>query len=290
MSDPNRLCVLTDDLMVRWQILALERAIDRADATISLVVVNDPETATTKGSLEGADSAMDEPRGFSLSDLRLFGDLYRQEGAWSLVLAEQKLAWMLFGTDERWEYMRTTRVDDIDCLEDADLVCCTPDTDGTWNELPDSIVELIDDEADVVVRFGFGLIRGAVLDATKHGILSFHPADIRKYRGQGPEQAFVQGDDEIGITLQRLNEDIDSGEIVAFDTAEISGRVTLSEIWARIYEQQMRLLSRGLRNIQDPDFEPIVPDTLGDYYSHEQRRRLRFAGPIALRNFARRVR
>ncbi|MBM3404282.1 MAG: hypothetical protein FJY10_05275 [Bacteroidetes bacterium] len=67
-------------------------------------------------------------------------------------------------------------------------------------------------ELDFLVRFGFGILRGDILDASKYGIWSFHHDDETKYRGGPPGFWEVYYNDPVnGCILQRLTEKLDAG-------------------------------------------------------------------------------
>ena len=63
-----------------------------------------------------------------------------------------------------------------------------------------------------MLRFGFGILRGEVLDVARHGIWSFHHDDERVIRGGPP--SFWEVDDGLattGVLLQRLTDQLDAG-------------------------------------------------------------------------------
>ncbi|AEH37063.1 formyltransferase family protein [Halopiger xanaduensis] len=280
--EPETVGLLTEPYLHRWQVRAVRNLLAETDVELSLVVSNarnvDPEI----------DSWNSRDR-IGLEDLAQFLGLVRRERAWTLVLAERNLG-RIAGDDATLWHRRA--LEDVDPLAGAAHVRCTPRVDGAWAEFPDSLVTRIARECDVVIRFGFGLIRGAILEAPSHGVVSFHPADIRRYRGLGPPAIFRDGRSTAGVTLQRLDESIDGGEIVAFGETTIEDCHTLWDVFDRTATLQIDLLAEGIENLRDPAFEPTsVPDKqLGDFYSRDQRRTLRFAGRILTRNLRGRVR
>ena len=63
-----------------------------------------------------------------------------------------------------------------------------------------------------MLRFGFGILRGEVLDVARHGIWSFHHDDERVIRGGPP--SFWEVNDGLattGVLLQRLTDKLDAG-------------------------------------------------------------------------------
>ncbi|ELY58930.1 formyltransferase family protein [Natronolimnohabitans innermongolicus] len=282
VDEPATVGLLTEPYLLEWQVRAIERLQRETDVSIPLVVTNTSDTDYQ------AESWNDRDR-VGLEDLRQFVDLLGTERAWTFVLAERNLG-RLFG-DER-EFWRRHSVENVDAIADADHLECVPQTDGNWNELPAAVVDELGERCDVVIRFGFGLVRGDVLTAPEHGVLSFHPADIRRYRGMGPPAIFHDGRDRAGSTLQRLDESIDGGEIVASDDVSLAGCHTLWEVFDRVAERQIGLLTEGITALQDPSFEPqSIPDEqLGEFYYRRERRTATFAGRVLAKNVAGRLR
>ncbi|MXV63540.1 methionyl-tRNA formyltransferase [Natronorubrum sp. JWXQ-INN-674] len=281
-ESPKTVGVLAEPYLHEWQVRALERLQSETDVDVSLVVYNASNTEYEAESW----NTKDRP---SLDDVAQFFDAFRQEKAWSLVLAERNIG-RLFGDEQELWYRHS--LENVDCLAGADFRPCEPRVENGWSELPDDIVSQLADRCDVVIRFGFGLIRGEVLTAPKYGVLSFHPADIRTYRGMGPPVIFRDGRERAGSTLQRLDESIDGGEIVAYDEVHLGNCHTLWDVFDRLAALQIRLLAEGISNLGKPAFEPeVVPDEqLGDFYYRKQRRTPPFAGRVLLKNLSGRVR
>ncbi|MFC4248226.1 formyltransferase family protein [Natribaculum luteum] len=191
----------------------------------------------------------------------------RDWGAWLPVWAVTELSRTIRGPPSHDEPRHFST---IDALANADVVRCSPTwEDEIWRSIPDPVVDRIADEADVAVRFGFGLLMGRILDAPDCGVLSFHFGDIREYRGRiGPLWEFIHGEGSVGVTLQQLTGQIDGGRIVAIDHVPLHDHDTYGAIKRRQRTSAMsELLIDGLTNLNNPDFEPTVPDSLGTYRS-----------------------
>lgn len=78
-----------------------------------------------------------------------------------------------------------------------------------------SLSQVCDLELDCMVRLNSAILEGGVLTAAKHGVLSFHHGDNRAYRG-GPAGFWEIFNREVttGFVLQRLNEELDGGEVL----------------------------------------------------------------------------
>jgi hypothetical protein len=68
---------------------------------------------------------------------------------------------------------------------------------------------------DFILRFGFNIIRGEILDIPKYGVWSFHHDDEEKYRGGPPCFWEIYYNDPVtGAILQRLTDRLDGGIIL----------------------------------------------------------------------------
>jgi hypothetical protein len=70
-------------------------------------------------------------------------------------------------------------------------------------------------DLDVILRFGFNIIRGEILKVPRYGIWSYHHGDNDFYRG-GPAHFWelVEGNPLSGVMLQILSEELDAGTVL----------------------------------------------------------------------------
>jgi len=101
-------------------------------------------------------------------------------------------------------------------MPEASILKCTVDKKGYSEYFSSQDVEKIRSyELDFILRFGFNIIRGEILNTAKYGIWSFHHDDERKYRGGPPCFWEIYFKDDItGAILQRLTGKLDSGIIL----------------------------------------------------------------------------
>lgn len=71
------------------------------------------------------------------------------------------------------------------------------------------------EKLDVIVRFGFNILRGQILKTPRHGVWSFHHGNPVQYRG-GPALFWevYEQNPLSGTVLQILNEQLDAGQII----------------------------------------------------------------------------
>ena len=94
-------------------------------------------------------------------------------------------------------------------------------------------------DVDFILRFGFRIVRGAILNSSKYGILSLHHGDTDSYRGGPP--AFwevVNASPDTCVSLQLLTETLDGGIVLdkAFQRTDLTG----------FYRNQSKLYIAGM--------------------------------------------
>lgn len=97
---------------------------------------------------------------------------------------------------------------------------------------------------DVGVVAAYGqLIPREVLQQPPHGMLGVHPSLLPKYRGAAPVAwALLNGETMTGVTIFRLNERLDAGEVIVQESVAIEPTEhaeTLTNRLARIGAQQL---------------------------------------------------
>jgi methionyl-tRNA formyltransferase len=82
--------------------------------------------------------------------------------------------------------------------------------------------------ADLGVLASFGqIIPKEVINLFTHGILNVHPSLLPKYRGASPVRAaIVSGDKETGVTIIKLDEEVDHGLVISQFTEEVQTKDT----------------------------------------------------------------
>lgn len=79
----------------------------------------------------------------------------------------------------------------------------------------DDIAKIKAYQPDIILRFGFRILKGEILFASKLGVWSFHHGDNQFYKGGPPGFWEVMWKKETsGVILQRLSEKLDDGQIL----------------------------------------------------------------------------
>lgn len=101
-------------------------------------------------------------------------------------------------------------------------------------------------EAIVVVAYG-RLIPPWMLALPRHGNLNLHGSLLPKYRGAAPIQwAVARGETETGVTTMRIDEGLDTGEILLAERVRIGADQTSAELVPVLAEAGAALMVRTL--------------------------------------------
>ncbi len=113
-------------------------------------------------------------------------------------------------------------------------------------------IKKIKNNCDMIIFLGFNkLVDQNFLKLTKYGVLSFHTADINFYRGRPAGfYEFINNEKFGGVTLQRLNENIDSGEIIMIKKINIKNCKSYQETVYRMMSLKNNMLAKGLNEIK----------------------------------------
>lgn len=108
-------------------------------------------------------------------------------------------------------------------------------------------------EVDLVVLAGFmKVLKTPVLELYKDRVVNIHPSLLPKYKGRNAWiQALEAGDSEAGCTVHFVNEEIDSGGILAQSVVPILKDDTEESLYARIQEAEHELYPRVLKELSE---------------------------------------
>lgn len=101
-------------------------------------------------------------------------------------------------------------------------------------------------EAAVIIAYGM-LVPAAMLAAVPRGWLNLHPSLLPKYRGAAPvPHCILNGDAETGVTVFRLNEKFDKGDILAVEKIPLPPAITSGELLEKLSHIGADLMARVL--------------------------------------------
>ena len=115
---------------------------------------------------------------------------------------------------------------------------------------------------DVVVVAAYGLfLPPEVLNVPPLGCLNIHPSLLPRYRGPSPVvTAILNGDDETGVTIMKLDEGMDSGPILAQTKVALADRETTPGLTRRLFDMGADLLVDALPHWSSGDIQATSQD------------------------------
>jgi methionyl-tRNA formyltransferase len=102
------------------------------------------------------------------------------------------------------------------------------------NHISEALAEISVLDALVVAAYG-QILRPDALYAARDGAWNVHASLLPKYRGAAPvERAIMNGERETGVTIMRMDEGLDTGEIAIQRVVQIPPNVTGGELTHRL--------------------------------------------------------
>jgi methionyl-tRNA formyltransferase len=99
-------------------------------------------------------------------------------------------------------------------------------------------------EPDLVVVVSYGLILpGELLAMAKRGCLNVHPSLLPRWRGCAPiERCLMSDDDETGVSIMKIDEGLDSGDVVASEKIPIAMDTDIASLRRKLADLGVRML------------------------------------------------
>ena len=173
----------------------------------------------------------------------------------------KKYLWQLYS---RWDDARArvhpdpfAPVDMSEELKGIARIQVVPKTDRYFHRFKENDVERIRKaNLDVLLRFGFNIIKGPILESARYGVWSFHHGDNQHFRG-GPPYFWELFEDVplCGIILQRLNEKLDSGRVIYRSYGSGARGLSVKLNGASQYWKGSSFVIRRLRQLHEHGWE-----------------------------------
>jgi hypothetical protein len=127
----------------------------------------------------------------------------------------------------------------------------------------DDVARIQEARPDVLLRFGFRILKGAILQAAPQGVWSYHHGDNHLSRG-GPAGFWEVMNDQptTGSILQILNDDLDNGRVIYRSYATTDR----SSVWRNrnnCYWKSAAFVGRKLRDLADEGAPAVQESACG---------------------------
>ncbi len=114
-------------------------------------------------------------------------------------------------------------------------------------------------EADLAVVAAYGkILSKEELNLPKFGCINVHPSLLPKYRGPSPiQQAILNRDKQTGITIIKIDEEVDHGPIIYQDTLELSDIDNFDTLSKRLFQLSAKVLPKIIEDFTAGEITPV---------------------------------
>ena len=127
-------------------------------------------------------------------------------------------------------------------------------------------IKNLDIDVAVVCSFNYKIPK-VLLNSTKDGFINVHPSMLPKYRGGNPySRVIMNGETETGVTIHFMDEEFDTGDIIAQKAYHIHSKATMGTIFNELNVLGIELLLQVLQAYETQEL-PRIPQPRGDFIS-----------------------
>lgn len=119
---------------------------------------------------------------------------------------------------------------------------------------------LVEKEVDYIILAGYMRIIGSLLlNHYPKRIINIHPSLLPKYKGKNAiEQALEAKESIIGISIHYVNKELDSGEIIAQESIDISRYNSQEEVEEQIHKLEHSLYPKTIQKVLEGCYEESI--------------------------------
>lgn len=124
----------------------------------------------------------------------------------------------------------------------------------------DAVIAGLDLDLAVVVSYGM-IVRAPTLARPRLGMVNLHFSLLPRWRGAAPvERAILAGDEVTGVSLMRMDADLDAGPVLAAWRTSIGEDEDAGALSERLARGGAELLATHLGALEREELEPVAQD------------------------------
>lgn len=132
-----------------------------------------------------------------------------------------------------------------------------------------TLIEKISPQLIIVVEYGIKL-NAKLIKISKHGIINAHPSILPKLRGPTPIQtAILNGDKETGISIIKINDKIDSGNILNIIKCKIKETDTYIKLFKKLVTLSFKCIIKTIKDIKKNKIQIITQNETEATYTQK---------------------
>ena len=126
---------------------------------------------------------------------------------------------------------------------------------------PEFFQSLAECPADIFVVVAFRILPKALFSLPPLGTINIHASLLPKFRGPAPIQRAIEaGEEETGVTIFRIDEGVDTGQILLQRRVAIGPKETTPELYSRLSGLGADALMETLGGLELGSMHPILQD------------------------------
>lgn len=116
--------------------------------------------------------------------------------------------------------------------------------------------------SDLIVVAAFGkILPKEMLNAPKYGSINIHPSLLPKYRGPSPiQEAILNGDKVSGITIIKMDEEMDHGPILYQESLDLSDKDNFDTLSKKMFLRAAEVLPKIINKFVAGAIEDFAQD------------------------------
>ncbi|MEI2738969.1 MAG: formyltransferase family protein [Chitinophagaceae bacterium] len=137
-------------------------------------------------------------------------------------------------------------------------ITCYEVESTTGKRISDYYDDLAALQPDVILVMGwYYMVPKKIRDIARYGTWGIHASMLPKYAGGAPlVWAIINGEKETGVSLFKLDDGVDDGDIIAQQVIPIAFEDSIQEVYAKVTEASKGILVSALQNIERIKFTP----------------------------------
>jgi len=144
--------------------------------------------------------------------------------------------------------------------EELAIPCYTPAS--LKNGAVDDLLKELAPELSVVVAYG-KILPKDVLEYPKYGSVNIHASILPRFRGAAPiQRAIIAGDSETGVTVQQMDEGIDTGDMLVIEKVAIDPEDDFGTLHDKLAEAGKLAIVETIKQIKDKLKQCFYPEEI----------------------------
>lgn len=139
---------------------------------------------------------------------------------------------------------------------------------------PNIVRQLSNYNSNLFISISYDQILGLKIINSFKNIINFHAGDLPNYRGRSVVNwALINGEKKIGLTVHKLDKNIDTGDIILKKYINISINDNYLSVLSKIYSVTPILIFKSIKLLKKDNFKSIKQSQTGikaKYYRHRK--------------------